>query len=503
GVYDDQLKDATRTSAAGESTVDFARLTDGLRSEREQGITIDVAYRYFSTPRRKFIIADTPGHVQYTRNMATGASTANVALILIDARLGVLEQSRRHGFIAHLLGIPHLVVCVNKMDLIDYDQAGYDAICAEFSQFTSELDFHTVDFVPISALHGVNVVGNDREMVPWYDGHSVLGLLETIEIKGDVNLKDFRFPVQYVIRPDLHYRGFAGQISSGVVRVGDEITVMPSGKTTRVTHIDTYEGEIDEAFAPMSITLRLADEIDISRGDLIVPSGQLPTRARHADAMLVWMSETALDLDKTYLIKHTTRTMRTNVHAVDWLIDLKTLDHLNEPTVLQLNDIGRVQLAVHADLCFDPYRQNRTTGAFILVDSITNNTVAAGMLIGPTDRAEGAEDQTDTTQVSATERRLRLNHGSAVVALSGLQDSERQAAAWAVERRLFDLGVLPAVTSDSRVASALAKAGVVAVLTDGVSPKGALEVALTADDHADLEALANRIVEQLRGAGTL
>lgn len=505
GVYDDQLKDATRTSAAGESTVDFARLTDGLRSEREQGITIDVAYRYFSTPRRKFIIADTPGHVQYTRNMATGASTANVALILIDARLGVLEQSRRHGFIAHLLGIPHLVVCVNKMDLVDYDESVYNDIKSEFGAFTSELDFHSVDFVPISALHGVNVVTEDRDDVPWYDGRSVLGLLETIEISGDVNLDHFRFPVQYVIRPDLHYRGFAGQIASGVVRVGDEITVMPSGKTTRVTHIDTYDGELDEAFAPMSITLRLADEIDISRGDLIVPSADRPTRANHVDAMLVWMSETAMDPDKTYLVKHTTRSVRTSVHALDWVIDLTTLDHNADRDTLELNDIGRVQLAVHADLCFDAYRDNRATGAFILIDSISNNTVAAGMLIGPTDRAEGAAPAGGGTQVSATERRLRLQHGAAILSLSGLDEAGRAEVAWAIERRLFDLGVLPAVTDDPRVAAAFARAGLVAVSASGAAGDGAISISLSDGDQApeSLDATAERAVQALRDAGAL
>lgn len=499
GVYDDQLKDATRTTAAGEATVDFARLTDGLRAEREQGITIDVAYRYFSTPRRKFIIADTPGHVQYTRNMATGASTANIALILIDARLGVLEQSRRHGYIAHLLGIPHLLVCVNKMDLVDYDKAAYDAIVAEFKAFTDALEFKTVDFVPISALFGTNVVSTDTETVPWYDGESVLGFLETIEIKDDVNLTDFRYPVQYVIRPDLHYRGFAGQIASGVVRVGDEISILPSGKTTRITHIDTYEGELDEAFAPMSVSLRLADEIDISRGDLIVHRDASVHRARHVDAMVVWMSEADLDPDKTYLMKHTTRTLRTSVSEVAWRIELTTLERQDEVRGLALNDIGLVRLVTHGDLCFDAYRDNRATGAFILVDSLTNNTVAAGMLVAPTDLAKGTRDE-DTptgTQVSASERRLRLGHGGGIIGLRGLDDESRERVAWAVERRLFDLGHLPAVTQDEKVAHALAAAGLLVVCTRPIA--GEVESQL-AEGHAaenHLESTARTVAQAL------
>jgi len=503
GVYDDQLKDATTTAATGETAIDFARLTDGLRAEREQGITIDVAYRYFSTPRRKFIIADTPGHVQYTRNMATGASTANVALILIDARLGVLEQSRRHGYIAHLLGIPHLLVCVNKMDLVDYDESVYDQIVKEFSAFTGELSFKTVDFVPISALFGVNIVDAGAEKMPWYTGPTVLRFLETVEIKHDTNLSDFRFPVQYVIRPDLHYRGFAGQIASGIVRVGDEITVLPSGKTTRVTHIDTYEGEIDEAFAPMSAVLRLSDEIDISRGDLIVPSRQLPMRARDVDAMLVWMSETALDPDKTYLIKHTTRTVRTSIAEVAWQIELTTLEQQSQVQALELNEIGLVRLAVHADLCFDAYADNRQTGAFILIDSLTNNTVAAGMLIGPTDRAQAAATPGSAgTQVSAAERRLRLGHHGAVLALRGLDAESRERVAWAVERRLFDLGALPAVTDDADVATALATAGLVAVLTDGRAERS--HTLSDGDaDQGQLEQTANTIVDSLREEGLL
>jgi sulfate adenylyltransferase large subunit len=502
GVYDDQLKDATRTTSTGEGVVDFARLTDGLRAEREQGITIDVAYRYFSTPKRKFIIADTPGHIQYTRNMATGASTANVALILIDARLGVLEQSRRHGYIAHLLGIPHLLVCVNKMDLVAYDPEVYERIVEEFAAYCGDLSFRTVHFVPISALLGVNIVQRDPEATPFYSGPSVLEFLETVQIQGDTNLDDFRFPVQYVLRPDLHYRGFAGQIASGVVRVGDELTVLPSGKTTRVTHIDTYDGELEEAFAPMSITLRLADEIDISRGDLLVPTGERVLRGRRIDAMIVWMSETPLDPDKTYLIRHTTRQVRTSVAGIGWRLDLETLEQVPSVPVLGLNDIGLVHLDVHAELCFDPYHQNRATGAFILVDSLTNTTVAAGMLHGLTDLVAGPADRR-ASQVSSEERRLRIGHPSGIISLVGTNAAATLKLAWAVERRLFDQGILAVATAEPEVARTLAAAGLIVVLC------GPLEDALTYDVTSDetednrLEAAAGAVIDRARAAGLL
>jgi sulfate adenylyltransferase large subunit len=500
GVYDDQLKDATMTSATGEGVVDFARLTDGLRAEREQGITIDVAYRYFSTPRRKFIIADTPGHVQYTRNMATGASTANVALILIDARLGVLEQSRRHGFIAHLLGIPHLLVCVNKMDLVDYDEAVYRAIVQEFSAFTSELSFRSVHFVPVSALLGVNIVQRDPATTPFYGGPSVLEYLETVEIKGDINLTDFRFPVQYVLRPNLHYRGFAGQIASGVVRVGDEITVLPSGKTTRVTHIDTYDGELEEAFAPMSITLRLADESDISRCDLLVPAGDRLLRARRVEATIVWMSETPLDPAKTYLMKHATRQIRTSIHRVASRLDLTELRTESDIDVLALNDIGQVHLDVHAELCFDRYHDNRATGAFILIDSLSNTTVAAGMLIGPSTE-DGPAGSRRGSQVSAEERRMRVGHRSGVLALHGVDPSAALRVAWVAERRFFDQGVLCAVTTDPEIARALAAAGNVAILCGGTG--GDVEYELATGELRDerLETTAAAIWDRAKAVG--
>ena len=295
GVYDDQLKDATRTTETGEQAIDFARITDGLRAEREQGITIDVAYRYFSTPARKFIIADTPGHVQYTRNMATGASTAHVALILIDARLGVLTQSRRHSFIASLLGIPHLLVCINKMDLVDYSEGRFNEIVEDFLSFAKSLNFRSISFVPVSALFGTNIVSRNAQKTPWYTGPSVLEFLETVEISRAHNMDEFRMPVQVVLRPNLDYRGYAGQIVSGVIRKGDEIAVYPSGKQSRVAGIDTFDGELDVAYAPMSVTLRLNDEIDISRGDTLASPKSPPQLSRRIEAMVVWMIEAPLD----------------------------------------------------------------------------------------------------------------------------------------------------------------------------------------------------------------
>jgi len=501
GVYDDQLKDATLTSATGEGVVDFARLTDGLRAEREQGITIDVAYRYFSTPRRKFIIADTPGHVQYTRNMATGASTANVALILIDARLGVLEQSRRHGFIAHMLGIPHLLVCVNKMDLVDYDPATYQAIVDEFAAFCSELSFRSVHFVPISALLGVNVVQRSSD-TPYYGGPSVLEYLETVEIKNDINLSDLRYPVQYVLRPNLHYRGFAGQIASGVIRVGDEVTILPSGKTTRVTHVDTYDGELDEAFAPMSVSVRLSDEIDISRGDLIVHAGARLLRGRRVTATVVWMSETPLDPDKTYLLKHTTRLVRTSVSRVVSRMDLERLESDNAIETLALNDIGTVHLDVHAELCFDPYRENRATGAFILIDSLSNTTVAAGMLAG-LNTSDDAPDRRRGSQISSEERRVRLGHGGGIIALHTTDGAAALRVAWAAERRFFDHGALVAVTTEPEVARALAAAGLIALLCGTV--EGAIDYELAPHELAEgaAESTATAILDRARAGGLI
>ena len=446
GVYEDQLKDASTLTEEGEVAIDFARITDGLQAEREQGITIDVAYRYFSTPRRKFIIADTPGHVQYTRNMATGASTANVAIILIDARLGVLQQSRRHAYIASLLGIPHLLVCVNKMDLADYGQERFTEITDDFRAFAGKLAFESVTYVPISALLGVNII-RPSDRTPWYDGPTVMQFLEEVPIARNEDAEAFRYPVQYVLRPNLDYRGFAGQIASGVIRKGDAITALPSGKTSRVRAIDTYDGELEEAWAPMSVTLRLEDEIDISRGDMIVRTDALPEVSRSFEANVVWLSETPLDPGKSYLIKHTTRYVRTSIEAVRWKVDLETLDQLPTES-LQLNDIGRLQLTAHRPIVFDPYAENRTTGAFIIIDTMTNNSVGAGMIQRTGDET-GAEVTGDAQQprsgVSQRERVARLHQQGAVVWFSGLPASGCSSLAYAVERLLFDRGYLAAV----------------------------------------------------------
>ena len=442
GVYDDQLKDASRTTETGEKAIDFARITDGLRAEREQGITIDVAYRYFSTPVRKFIVADTPGHVQYTRNMATGASTADVAIILIDARLGVLVQSRRHATIASLLGIPHLLVVVNKMDLRDYSEATFNEIKAEFEDFSANLGFTDVTFVPASALMGINMVEPSPERTPWYDGPTVLQYLEHVPIAGDRNLSQMRFPVQYVLRPNLDYRGFAGQLVSGVVRVGDEVAVMPSGVTTKVKAIDVYEGEIQEAFAPMSVTLRLEDEVDCSRGDVISHTVEMPFVGRGINADVVWMSETPLDPEKSYLIKHGTRYVRVNVEQVYDRLDLEKLERDSTVTTLKLNDIGHLRLTAHQPLVFDGYKANRGMGAFVLIDSLSNNTVGAGMIRQPESTASvrSSVDLGRQSQVSARERADRLHQKAVTLWLVGRPGSGRASVGYSLERRLFDLG---------------------------------------------------------------
>jgi sulfate adenylyltransferase large subunit len=379
-VYDDQLEAVRKASQMAGTEVDLSLLTDGLAAEREQGITIDVAYRYFSTDKRKFIIADTPGHVQYTRNMVTGASTAAVALILIDARLGVLQQSRRHAYLASLLGIPHLAVCVNKMDLVDFDQAVFARIQREFSTFTNALSFADVGFVPTSALRGDNCVHRSAKM-PWYDGRTVLEYLESVPVHEARVSAHLRYPVQYVLRPSGDYRGFAGRIASGVVKKGDPIMVLSSGKTSRVKAIDVFDGELPQAFASQSVTLRLEDEIDVSRGDMLVHPGDLPRVARRFDASLVWMHEAPLDVRKTYLLKHTTQIVPAHVERIHWRKDMDTLEETPART-LALNDIGRATLATHRPLFLDAYAENRETGSFILIDAITNGTVGAGMVVG-------------------------------------------------------------------------------------------------------------------------
>lgn len=473
GVYEDQLSAVKRASNRAGVEIDFSLFTDGLKAEREQGITIDVAYRYFSTAKRKFIIADTPGHVQYTRNMATGASTANVAIILIDARLGVLQQSRRHAYIASLLGIPHLVVCINKMDLERYDHQVFQRIRADFQGFVKSLSFKGVTFIPISALKGDNVVHRSTAM-PWYDGVTLLEHLEAVPIAGDANYSDFRYPVQYVMRPDLNYRGFSGAIASGVVKKGDPIMALPSRKTSRVVAIDTFDGEREMAHAPMSVTLRLADEIDISRGEMLVHPHNLPRIDHRFDAMLVWMSERALDRQKSYLLKHTTQIVRAEIEDVSFTVDLETLQQ-NPATRLELNDIGRVTISCRRPLFFDPYTKNRSTGAFILIDSLTNNTVAAGMILEaepakPESESDGVHSLRPRSQVSPDERSERLGQKGAVVWLTGLPASGKTAIAFALERRLFDLKRTAAVVDPDDTLSQ-------GVQPDGSSPPQTPEIA--------------------------
>jgi bifunctional enzyme CysN/CysC len=385
-LFTDQLAAVEAVSAArGDEYTNLALLTDGLRAEREQGITIDVAYRYFATPRRKFIIADTPGHIQYTRNMVTGASTADLALILVDARKGLVEQSRRHAFLCSLLRVPHLVLCVNKMDLVDWSEPAFEKIAEEFAAFAAKLEAPDLSVIPISALHGDNIVTRSANM-PWYDGPSLLHHLEHVHFASDRNLVDVRFPVQYVIRPQSNavrdYRGYAGQVASGVLKPGDEVMVLPSGFTTTIASIETADGPVDEAFPPMSVTVRLADELDVSRGDLICRPHNQPTVTQDIDAMLCWMDETKpFTVGGKYAIKHTTRAARAVVRELQYRLDVNTLHRDDTADALRLNEIGRVRLRTTVPLLADEYRRNRTTGGFIVIDEATNRTVGAGMIL--------------------------------------------------------------------------------------------------------------------------
>ncbi|MGC9667981.1 sulfate adenylyltransferase subunit CysN [Planosporangium sp. 12N6] len=385
-IFEDQLEAVEATSRSrGDEYTNLALLTDGLRAEREQGITIDVAYRYFATPRRKFIIADTPGHIQYTRNMVTGASTADLALILVDARKGLLEQSRRHAFLCSLLRVPHLVLCVNKMDLVDYSQEVFEEIADEFTAFAAKLEAPDLTVVPISALRGDNIVSRSENM-PWYEGPSLLHHLEHVHIASDRNLVDVRFPVQYVIRPQstvvADYRGYAGQVASGVLKPGDEVMVLPSGFTSTITSIETADGPVTEAFPPMSVTIRLADEIDIARGDMICRPHNQPAVAQDIEAMVCWMDESRpLTVGGKYAIKHTTRSARAIVRGIQYRLDVNTLHRDECADGLALNEIGRVKLRTTVPLLADEYRRNRTTGGFIVIDETTNRTVGAGMII--------------------------------------------------------------------------------------------------------------------------
>ncbi len=455
-LFEDQIAQVEAASEKrGDEYVDLALFTDGLRAEREQKITIDVAYRYFATPRRKFIIADTPGHIQYTRNMVTGASTAELAIILIDARKGVLTQSKRHGFIATLLDIPHLVVAINKMDLVDYDEATYQAIVDDYSAFISKLNAQNVTYIPVSALIGDNVVDKSENMT-WYQGSTLLRHLETVNVGASRNYVDFRYPVQYVLRPNQNFRGYAGQISSGRIRPNEEVVVFPSGLESHVKEIVTLEGNLDEAIAGDSVVLTLTDEIDISRGDMIVRKGNLPERSNEIDATVCWMSDVPLDLSKLYQLQHTTRTVRASVASINYKIDVDTMRREDTDT-LQLNEIGRLQLTTTQPLFYDQYALNRETGSFVLIDPVTNNTVAAGMIRGRTLEVDDLRDVTEEEQEIRRERsknvvweagalelseREELNkHKGAVLWFTGLSGSGKSTIAKALERKLYERGV--------------------------------------------------------------
>jgi bifunctional enzyme CysN/CysC len=444
-IYEDQLaavkRDSEKVGTTGAGEIDLALLTDGLKAEREQGITIDVAYRYFSTDRRKFIIADTPGHEQYTRNMATGASTCQLAVILIDARYGVQTQTRRHSFIVSLLGIRHVVVAINKMDLVGFSEEVFERIKGEYTGFVAKLNLPDITFIPMSALKGDNVAAKS-DATPWYSGPPLLDHLETVHIASDRNLTDLRFPVQYVLRPNLDFRGFAGTVASGIVRVGDEVTVLPSGKRSKVKSIVTFDGELTEAFAPQAVTVTLTDEVDVSRGDMLVHPDSQPAVSAQLEAMVVWMAEQPLVPGRTYTLKQTTRQVAAEVAAFRYGVDVNTLEH-RPVTRLGLNEVGHVQLSLTRPLACDPYRTNPATGAFILIDRLTNTTVGAGMILeaGGVRQAEAVVTaKVRDSLVSAAEREQRFNHTPVTVLLVGLTGSGKSRIAYALERRLWDAG---------------------------------------------------------------
>ncbi|MEM1044418.1 MAG: sulfate adenylyltransferase subunit CysN, partial [Bacteroidota bacterium] len=458
-IFEDQLDAVTQASRArGQDDGDvpnLALLTDGLRAEREQGITIDVAYRFFATPRRKFIIADTPGHVQYTRNMVTGASTADLAIVLVDAARGVQTQSRRHAFIASLLGIPHVVVAVNKMDLVDYAEARYREIVDTFASFSAKLDLPDVEFIPVSALKGDNVVERS-DLMDWYQGPTLLHHLENVQVAGDRNLRDFRFPVQTVLRPDAQFRGFAGTIAAGAIRPGEEVLALPSGTRSTVDTITTFDGDLNEAHAGEAVVVTLADEIDVSRGDMLVRPGNLPTVATEVEAMVCWMAEEPLQRTRHYLLRHTTREVKAYVDEVVYRIDVDTL-HRDAADTLGLNDIGRLRLTAAAPIFVDPYTQSKATGAFVLIDPYSNATVAAGMIRGETQTPEDAVADAALAEpderpaspnvtwegvgISRETREVAQGHRACVVWFTGLSGAGKTTIARAVERRLFEQGV--------------------------------------------------------------
>jgi adenylyl-sulfate kinase len=449
-IYEDQLAaletDSKRVGHAGDN-IDYALLLDGLKAEREQGITIDVAYRYFNTNKRKFIIADTPGHEQYTRNMVTGASTANLAIILIDATKGVITQTRRHTFLVNLLGIQHVVLAVNKMDLVDYSQAVFEKIRSDYEDFVAQLNIPDVTYIPMSALNGDNVVDKSDNM-PWYHGKCMLDFLETVHVSSDRNFEDFRYPVQYVQRPNRDFRGFSGKVSSGIIKRGDEVMALPSRKKSKVKSIITYDGELEKAFPPQSVTLTLEDEIDISRGEMIVHPDNLPKMERHFEAMLVWMDEEPMDPSAQFIIKHNTNKTKARFDKIRYQIDVNTLEKKNADR-LALNEIGRVVMTTMKPLLFDPYKRNHHTGAFVLIDPLTHNTVAVGMIIDKVDADELPSRITDMDRekmnrgeslISKAERERRYGQQGYTIWITGMHGSGKRELAYSLEKRLFDEG---------------------------------------------------------------
>ncbi len=495
-VYEDQLA-SVRNSKVNRSNrpIDFSLLTDGLKAEREQGITIDVAYRYFSTPRRKFIIADTPGHEQYTRNMATGASNAHLAVILIDARHGVLVQSRRHAYISWLLGIPNLAVAINKMDLVDFDEAVYRRIESDFSSFAQRLGLPAFTTIPMSALDGDNVVARSVNM-PWYTGPTLLEHLEVVPVGITAANEKLRLPVQYVVRPDLHFRGFAGQLASGTVRPGDSVLALPSGRTSRVKRIAHFDGDLAEAHAPMSVCLALEDEIDISRGDLITTPDALPHVSRRFDATLVWMSEQPLKPGTSYLLKHTTQRITAQVRRLNHRVNVNTLEH-DLPATLELNEIGSVEIEATRPLFFDAYRTNRWTGSFILIDPVSNATLAAGMIDEPRPE-EQLDFEFKTGPVTAEERYARAGHLPVTVWLTA-----RNELASLLERRLFERGCQVQSLADEveshllpKLSRLLNRAGLIVICSSlDPSPAGAIAFAPDSLPTNDFAAVDHIVAE--------
>lgn len=497
-IYEDQLATVMKDSAIiGTTGDDFdpALLTDGLKAEREQGITIDVAYRYFSTDKRNFIICDAPGHEQYTRNMATGASHCNLAIILIDARHGILPQTKRHSFIATLLGIKHLVVAINKMDAVDYDEEVYRKIRKDYEGFAAKLEVNDIHFMPISALKGDNVV-DPGENMPWHKGEPLLSYLENVELASDRNLIDLRLPVQYVLRPDLNFRGFCGTIASGIIRKGDDIMVLPSGNRSKIKSIVTFNGEAKEAFAPMAITVTTEDEIDISRGDMIVHVNNNPHVGNEFDAMVVWMSEKPLKAGTQYLLKSTSNLIPATIKELRYQFDINELTRLPAPE-MELNSIGRVSIHAHRPICYDSYSRNRNTGSLVLIDRVTNATLGAGMIIDrePGERTHTAQNDKEpksknitTTRglVSSETRSERLRQKPCTVWLTGLPKSGKTTIAYSLEKRLFDDGYLPTVIDGENLRSTLSS-----------------DLGFTADDRSENIRRASAAAKLLNGAGLL